>query len=114
MLLMTPHLRLRPLVCWELCAGFQPRQAIALLLEMFCRMGSMHSPGRTLAADGLTAANHIVGWHGVTKMISLVQSVINPVVPSGDLVKEWYGLSVLNTGAVVFGDRVYVYYRGPL
>ena len=48
-------------------------------------------------------------------MIRFQQKSRMPLVVAGDVNPgKWYGTSVLNSGAVIFGSSVFVYFRGPV
>lgn len=48
-------------------------------------------------------------------MIRFQQKSRMPLIVAGDVDPgRWYGLSLLNAGAVIFGSSVFVYYRGPV
>lgn len=48
-------------------------------------------------------------------MIRFQQKSRQPLIVSGDVdAGKWFGLSVLNAGAVIFGSQVFLYYRGAV
>lgn len=48
-------------------------------------------------------------------MIRFPQKSRMPLIVAGDVDPgHWYGLSLLNSGAVIFGGNVHLYYRGPV